>query len=176
MIAQEIAINYPDRVNKLILVCTTPGKDGEGGHSAELLRAMGLKEDFSDEDIKGVDIGNVMSALSSLSYGSSMLKMVAVPFCWVRMKLFGVKGLRGQFEAAMKHSTLSRLDMIKAPTLVIAGAKDRIVAPRFTEALAQKIPDARLVMIEDGSHTIMAEKRSRFNSEVLDFLQGKKSA
>ena len=175
MIAQEIAINYPERVNKLILVCTTPGRDDKGGHSAELLRAIGFKEDFTDEDIKRVDMGRVMSALSSFSYGSSMLKMVAVPFCWVRMKLFGIEGLRGHFEAAMKHSTLSRLDMIKAPTLVIAGAKDRIVPPRFTEALARKIPGARLVMIEDGSHTIMAEKRSRFNSEVLDFLQDKKS-
>lgn len=175
MIAQEVAINYPERVNKLILVCTTPGKDERGGHSPELLRAMGFKENFTDEDIERVDMGRVMSALSSLSYGSSMLKMVAVPFCWVRMKLFGIEGLRGQFEAAMKHSTLSRLDMIKAPTLVIAGTEDRIVPPRFAEVLAQKIPDARLVVIEDGSHTIIAEKRSRFNRAVLDFLQDKKS-
>lgn len=176
MIAQEIAINYPERVNKLILVCTTPGRDEKGGHSPELLKAMALKEDFSDEDIKGVDIGKVMSALSALSYGSSMLKMVAVPFCRVRMKLFGIEGLRGQFEAAMKHSTLSRLDMIKAPTLVMAGEKDRIVPPRFAEAMARKIPDARLVIIKDGSHTLMAEKRNRFNSEVLGFLQDKKAA
>ena len=171
MIAQEIAINYPQRVKKLILVCTTPGKDEKGGHSPELLRAMGLKEDFSDGDIKGVDIGKVMSSLSSLSYRSRVLKMIAVPFCWVRMKLFGIDGLRGQFEAAMKHSMLSRLDEIKAPTLVIAGAEDRIVPPRFAEVLAQRIPDARLVMIEDGSHTIVAEKRSRFNGEVLNFLR-----
>ena len=175
MIAQEIAINYPHRVKKLILVCTTPGKGEESGHSAELLRAMGLKEDFSDEDIKRVDIDKVMSSLSSFSYGSRVLKMIAVPFCRVRMKLFGIDGLRGQFEAAMRHSTLSRLDEIKAPTLVMAGTEDRIVPPRFAEVLAQRIPNARLVMIEEGSHTLIAEKRSRFNREVLDFLQDKKS-
>jgi pimeloyl-ACP methyl ester carboxylesterase len=175
MIAQEIAINYPERVNKLILVCTTPGKDEKGGHSPEILRGMGLKEHFTDEDIEQVDMGKVMSSLNSFSFGDSMLKMIAVPFCWVRMKLFGIDGLRGQFEASMKHSTLSMLDKIKAPTLVIAGAKDRIVPPRFAEVLAQRIPNARLVMIEDGSHTLIAEKRSRFNREVLDFLQAKKS-
>jgi pimeloyl-ACP methyl ester carboxylesterase len=132
---------------------------------------MGLKEDFSDEDINGVDIGKVMSSLSSFSYGSRVLKMIAVPFCWVRMKLFGIDGLRGQFEAAMRHSTLSRLDMVKAPTLVMAGTEDRIVPPRLAEVLAQKIPNARLVMIKDGSHTLIAEKRSRFNREVLNFLR-----
>lgn len=176
MIAQEIAINYPEMVNKLVLVSTTPGKDEKGGHSPEILRAMGLKEDFKDEDIKGVDIGKVMNSLSSFSYGNSMLKMIAVPFCWIRMKLFGIDGLRGQFEASIQHSTLSRLDEVKAPTLIIAGAEDKIVPPRFAQVMAQKIPNARLVMMEDGSHTLIAEKRSGFNKEVLGFLQDKNSA
>ena len=172
MIAQELAINYPQRVNKLVLVCTTPGRDEKGRHSPELLRAMGLKEDFSDEDIGNVDMGKVSKSLNSHAFSSGAIGMVAVPFCWVRMKLFGVEGQRGQFEAAMAYSALDRLHKVKAPTLVIAGTGDRIVPLRDSELLAERIPQARLVKIEGGSHTLMAEKRGRFNREVLSFLGG----
>jgi 3-oxoadipate enol-lactonase len=170
MIAQEVAINNPERVGKLILVSTTAGRDEKGGHSPELLRAMGLKEDFSDEDIKSVNIGKVMTSLNAHAFSSGAIKTVAVPFCWVRTKLFGIKGLKGQFEAVITHSTLGRLHTIKAPTLVIAGTEDRIVPSRSSDVLASRIPNARLVKIEGGSHTLLAEKRGRFNREVLNFL------
>ena len=172
MIAQEVAINYPKRVKKLILVSTTAGRDEKGGHSPGLLKAMGLKEGFSDEDIKSVDIGKVMTSLNAHAFSSGAIKTVAVPFCWVRTKLFGIKGVKGQFEAVMTHSTLDRLHTIKAPTLVIAGAEDRIVPSSSSDVLANRIPDARLVKVEGGSHTLVAEKRGRFNREVLDFLRG----
>jgi pimeloyl-ACP methyl ester carboxylesterase len=172
MIAQEVAINHPERVRKLILVSTTAGRDEKGGHSPGLLRAMGLKEGFSDEDIKGVDICKVMTSLNAHAFSSGAIKMVAVPFCWVRTKLFGIKGVKGQFEAAMTHSALDRLHTIKAPTLVIAGTEDRIVPSRSSDVLVNRIPNARLVKVEGGSHTLVAEKRGRFNREVLDFLRG----
>lgn len=170
MIAQEVAINYPERVRKLILVSTNAGREENGGHSPELLRAMGLKEGFSDEDVRSVDIGRVMSSLNAHAFSGGVIKLMAVPFCWMRGKLFGIEGLKGQFEAAMTHSTLDRLHMIKAPTLVIAGTEDRIVPSRSADVLASRIPDARLVKIEGGSHTLVAEKRGRFNREVLGFL------
>jgi pimeloyl-ACP methyl ester carboxylesterase len=172
MIAQEVAINRPERVRKLILVSTTAGLDEKGGHSPELLRAMGLREGFSDEDIKSVDMVRVMTSLNGHAFSGGALKLVAVPYCWLRMKLFGIEGLKGQFEAAMTHSTLGRLHMIKAPTLVITGTEDRIVSPSSSDMLASKILNAKLVKIEGGSHTLVAEKRSRFNREVLDFLRG----
>jgi pimeloyl-ACP methyl ester carboxylesterase len=70
----------------------------------------------------------------------------------------------------MTHSTLGRLHTIKAATLVIAGTEDRIVPSRSSDVLASRIPNARLVKIEGGSHTLLAEKRGRFNREVLNFL------
>lgn len=170
MITQEVAINYPERVKKLILVSTDAGKDEKDRHSPELLKAMGLKEGFSDEDIRSVDIGRVMNALNAHAFNSGAIKTVAVPYCWVRGKLFGIEGLKGQFEAAMAHSTLDRLHMIEAPTLVIAGTEDRIIPHSSADVLASRIPGARLVKIEGGSHTLVAEKRGRFNREVLDFL------
>ena len=170
MIAQEVAIRHPERVRKLILASTSAGRDENGGHSPGLLRAMGLREGFPDEDIKSVDIGKVMTSLNAHAFSGGAIKLMAVPYCWVRGKLFGIEGLKGQFEAAMTHSTLDRLHLIKAPTLVITGTEDRIVSPSSSDTLASRIPNARLVKIEGGSHTLVAEKRGRFNREVLDFL------
>ena len=170
MIAQEVAINHPEKVVKLILVSTDAGRDEKGRHSTQLLKAMGLKEDFSNEDIKSVDIGRVMTSLNAYAFSGGAIKLMAVPFCWFRMKLFGIEGLKGQFEAAMTYSALDRLHLIKAPTLVMVGTNDRIVAPKSADMLASRIPNARLVKIEGGSHTLVAEKRDRFNREVLGFL------
>ena len=172
MIAQEVAIHHPERVRKLILGSTTAGRDEKGRHSPQLLKAMGLIEGFSDEDIKSVDIGKVMTSMNAYAFSGGLIKLLAMPYCWIRMKLFGIEGLKGQFEASMTHSALDRLHLIKAPTLVITGTEDRIVSPSSSDLLASRIPDARLVKIEGGSHTVVAEQRGRFNREVLDFLRG----
>ena len=172
MIAQEVAIHHPKRVGKLILGSTNAGRDEKGRHSPQLLKAMGLIEGFSDEDIKSVDIGKVMTSMNAYAFSGGLIKLLATPYCWLRMKLFGIEGLKGQFEASMNHSTLDRLHLIKAPTLVITGTEDRVVSPSSSELLASRIPNARLVKIEGGSHTVVAEQRGRFNREVLDFLRG----
>jgi pimeloyl-ACP methyl ester carboxylesterase len=60
--------------------------------------------------------------------------------------------------------------LVKAPTLVIVGSDDRLIDPKASEIIAGRIPSAKLVKIEGGSHTFMVENRSEFNHEVLKFL------
>ena len=54
---------------------------------------------------------------------------------------------------------------------MITGSQDRIISPRSSGEIAQRIPGARLVEIAGGSHAFNIEMRSRFNSEVLAFLR-----
>jgi pimeloyl-ACP methyl ester carboxylesterase len=61
--------------------------------------------------------------------------------------------------------------MIKAPTLVIVGTKDRIIKPVSSEVIAGNISGAKLVKIEGGSHMLSMEMKNQFNREVLNFLQ-----
>jgi 3-oxoadipate enol-lactonase len=81
-------------------------------------------------------------------------------------------GILGQIQAGSKHNTLDRLSLIKAPTLVIAGTKDRAVKPASSETLAGLIPNAKLVWLENGSHVACVEMKDRFNREILSFLKG----
>ena len=172
MIAQEMAINYPDRVRKLILASTF----AEIGHAnGSAVENMGHGSAFTEADIKdlrSVDMRRIMSEVIRLSFNRRLFKMFLVPLTKIYLRFREVQAISGQVEAAMAHSTLDRLHQIKAPTLVIAGTGDRLIPFRSSEVLAERIPGARLVRVEGGSHAFFMEMRGRFNKEVLDFLGG----
>lgn len=53
---------------------------------------------------------------------------------------------------------------------MVVGTNDKLVRPRSSEVLANKIPEAKLVKIPNGSHMICMEMTKAFNTEVLKFL------
>lgn len=172
MIAQEIAINYPERVRKLILACTAAET---GATDESVITAMGLGDGSSGaegRDLRGVDMAKVMSAVISLSYNRRLFRLLFLPLAKIYLRFGEVKGISGQLEAAAAYSTLDRLQQIKAPTLVIVGTGDKLMPVHSSEVLADRIPGARLVKVEGGSHSFFMEMRGRFNKEVLDFLRG----
>jgi pimeloyl-ACP methyl ester carboxylesterase len=63
-----------------------------------------------------------------------------------------------------------RLPLIKAPTLVIAGAEDGLVPPRYGEEFRSLIPGARAVVMEGAGHMPMLEQPDEFQRLVEDFL------
>jgi pimeloyl-ACP methyl ester carboxylesterase len=165
MIAQEIAINYPERVGKLILGCTAAGRTGSLG------TILGLGEDYTDDEVRSLPIMKFANFLTSYSFNKCLYRMFMVPMAKVYARFSSPAGLTGQLEAVLAHNTLDRLHTISAPTLVITGAEDRLIAPGSSEELAHGIPDARLVKIEGGSHSFFIEMRGRANKEILDFLR-----
>jgi pimeloyl-ACP methyl ester carboxylesterase len=50
------------------------------------------------------------------------------------------------------------------------GTKDKVLKPSSSEVIARKVPKARLVKAENGSHVFSMEMRGIFNKEVLNFL------
>ena len=170
MIAQEIAINYPERVDKLILGCTFAGRNRESGISPLFPEALGLEEGFTDDDLRALPILKVVQALYSYGFNRCLYRTFIVPLARLYARRSSVAGLTGQLEALLAHDTFDRLDVISAPTMVITGTEDRIVTPGSSEDLASGIPNARLVKIEGGSHAFFIEMRGVFNREVLAFL------
>jgi pimeloyl-ACP methyl ester carboxylesterase len=172
-VAQEVAISYPDRVLKLVLVSSlSPVVGGDTSFiSPALIEQFGHQEGATQIDSSKVNTGKTMSVLVGLSFDKWAYR-TAMQFLsrfFVKREMFD--GLSDQIRAMSGHSTIDRLHLIEAQTLVITGAEDRIVAPRASEVLAAKIPNARLVMVEGGSHGFNVEMSSRLNREVLDFLR-----
>ena len=161
MIAQEIAINYPDRVKKLVLGCTSASSET----APEVIRVV---ETIS---LGGVNAWKGLAMLCQSAINNRLLRVAQLQMFWMHTLSGGTKGLAGQAEAVRHHNTLDRLHMIGIPTLVIAGTLDRIIPPNSSDVIADLIPDARLVKIEDGSHVFFVDQRDRFNQEVIEFLQ-----
>jgi pimeloyl-ACP methyl ester carboxylesterase len=162
MIAQELAINYPQRVMKLILACTYASQDETSGDTLEQARFLRLTPEKK------------VSAMVGLAFNKPLYRFIFGLLARVQTKFVGTSGtvgVAGQSEACLKHNTLERLPLITAPTLVIVGTGDRIIKPVSSDVIAGKIPNARLVRVEGGSHCFPFEMKNAFNGEVLNFLK-----
>ncbi len=76
-----------------------------------------------------------------------------------------------QSRAAAGHDALDRLEAIRAPTHVIAGAADIFTPPRYSAAIAAAIPGARYSILSEVGHGMFWEATEEFNALVLDFLR-----
>lgn len=151
MIAQEMAINYPERILKLVLGCTYAYVESalNGNHkTAEWDKVVELSQQ--------VKVGSMVSLAFNKNLCEDSLSKI---------------GFEAQAEACRTHQTLDRLPFIKSPTLVIVGTKDEVFKPISSEVVAKNIRGAKLVKLENGSHSFFIEMREHFNKEVLNFLK-----
>ncbi len=160
MIAQEIAISYPQRVNKLILCSTFATRDLPGTDAQP-----------QATDIRDMDFDSLMKRMISASYNVPLYRTLFLVLMKINKKAVDSKGIFDQAQALSKHSTLDRLHLIKSPTLVMTGTGDRLVSPLHSDILASRIPGANLVKVPGGSHAFFFEKSRIFNREVLAFLR-----
>jgi 3-oxoadipate enol-lactonase len=167
MIAQEIAINSPQRVMKVVLANTYACNDKKSnGSTLEMYKAVRYSP------------RNTGTALTTMAFNRPLYRLIAILQARIRSRFTGASvkaeikvGFIGQIGACTYHNALERLPLIKAPTLVISGTQDKVVKPSSSEVLAMMIPNARLVKIENGSHVMNIEMRKVFNQEVLRFLK-----
>ena len=170
LVAQEIAISYPERVRKLVLGSTYAGRDVKNVHP-ELMDNLGIREGSTDIDISIIDFRKLINFMVSASFNKRLFRMVFVPLSKYGLRSVDPEGYLRQMESVTGYDNLDRLQLIKAPTLVITGSEDRIISPDVSDLIASKIPNAVLVKVKGGSHAFFMEMRGRFNKEVLDFLR-----
>ena len=166
MIAQELAINYPQRVMKLVLAATYARQDETSGDTLEQAEFLHLAPEKK------------ASALIGLAFNKPFYRFTIGLLARVLDRFIGDSGrvgIAGQSEACLKHDTLERLPSITAPTLAIVGTGDRIIKPVSSEVIAGKIPNAKLVKVEGASHYFSFELKNVFNQEVLNFLKSNAS-
>jgi pimeloyl-ACP methyl ester carboxylesterase len=162
MIAQELAINHPQRVMKLVLAATYARQDETSGDTLEQAEFLHLSPEKK------------ASGLVGLAFNKPFYRFTFGLLAGVQTRFIGASGrvgIAGQSEACLKHDTLERLSSITAPTLVIVGTGDRIIKPVSSEVIARKIPNAKLVKVDGASHYFSFEMKNVFNREVLNFLK-----
>jgi len=166
-VAQEFALAYPDETLSLVLCCTSFGGPRHVPPSIETLQALASTKGLNTEERVR---DNLLLAFSKQFVDEhpeeieQVTKLRAANFVPEHVYLH-------QLQAAMAFNTENRIANIKAPTLVLAGDADTIVPPQNSRNLAALIPNARLQIIEGGSHTFFIEQAEAFNRAVLDFIE-----
>jgi len=179
MIAQEIAINHPLRVTKLVLCSTSPKP------RRLLLQKLseGLKDLLNDE-IEDIIEVNSKRELFEKAISYILRQVFSEEFLKENRKLVGetlkkylsspnyIETFLKQVRAIRWHNTLDRLRDIEAETLILAGDKDRLVSTENAKILAERIPNSRIVIFKNVGHAMHLETPEKFNKTVLDFLRG----
>ena len=166
MIAQEVAINYPERVSSLTLVCTAPVVDPFLSYIVRswiLLRPQCSLEDFFQIISPWIFTHRFYEQPEAVQAFMQMVRDNPFPQT--------VDCFRRQCEAVLTHDAQNRLAAIKSPTHVIVGEEDILTPPRYSRVLAQQIPRARLTVLPGSGHGLFWEKPTEFNQAVLDFLK-----
>ena len=165
MIAREIALNYPERVMSLTLVCTMPKTDATTDRilqSWKTIRPSVAADEFF------VVISPWLFTCQFYEQPEPMEAFLGI----VRGNPFPQSPERfgRQCDAIATHDTSGRLAGIKKPTHVIVGTEDNLTPPAHSRALAAQIPGATLTEIPTCAHGLCWEKADEFNQAVLGFI------
>jgi len=157
MVAQELALTHPGRVDKLVLACTTPG--GAGAHpmpeqTVRLLTNGATLRDF---------VANALEPDSRVELVERILEhrlATAQP----------PEGWLAQAAAGAEFDAYERAGSIAAPALVLHGDGDVVVDPRNAELLAGLLPHASLELLPGTGHLFFWQQPERFVALVEEFL------
>ena len=156
MVAQEFAVSYPQRVEKLVLLCTSAG--GDAGSSYPLHELGALPADERAARITTLtDTRFTPEWLATHPDDAAMVtirnEQAAIP-----KSKETIRGEMLQLGARISHDVSDRLQRITAPTFVMAGRFDGIAPVENSEEIVKRLPDATLSLYE-GGHLFTAQDR-----------------
>jgi 3-oxoadipate enol-lactonase len=166
MVAQELAVTAPERVERLALCCTSPGGVGGASYPLQELAALPVDERAA-VGTRLLDTRFDAEWFASHPTDRGLAEMMAA-------RRGGTKTdeqLRGEVEqlgARARHDVCNRLHLVSCPTLVACGRFDGIAPVRNSEAIAARVANADLRFYE-GGHAFFAQD-ARALPEILDFL------
>jgi len=157
--AQVLAGRYPERVRKLILGCTSPG----GRHGFE-------RSDAVRRSLGQLDREAARQALAELMYTPAWLAEHPGPHQTMGDPDMPDHARRHHLRASAGHDAWDLLPAIRSQTLVLHGTDDVFNPAANAPLLAERIPEARLRLIEGARHAYFEQFRDQAGPIVLDFL------
>lgn len=165
MIAQEFALKYPNKLDKLILLATSAHFDGY---------TKAVVQNFINVRRSNMSREQVVREQAPFVYSAALLDdtdrferaiqaNVANPYSQQDHAFIR------QAQAVLAFDASGRVGDIKASTLVVTNKEDILVPPRNGEALAKAISGSKLVSLE-GGHAGVVEFPREHNAAVMEFL------
>jgi len=167
MIAQELALTHAERVDRLVLACTTPG--GPKAHPMPQVTVALMAEAATLEPAVALRrfIENALAPASVAAHPELVDRIMAhrlataqQPAAWA-----------AQASAGATFDAYDRLGALAAPTLVQHGGEDVVVDPQNADLLVELLPDARIERFSGTGHLFFWEEPERFVASVSAFLE-----
>jgi 3-oxoadipate enol-lactonase len=167
IVAADFALEYPERVERLVLV------------------GSGLRGDKRPPDEKVSNARRIGAAQGPEKFFEAFMdtdmlaglrRRPAAREAMRRMMVENYKAdayIRAGLPQSPEPPTAQRLAQIKAPTLVVIGSLDGRNLQNIADRLATEIKGARKVVIQGASHQPPVETPKEFNRVLLDYLKGK---
>jgi 3-oxoadipate enol-lactonase len=162
-VAQALAADHPERVERLVLACTTPGGTGAYPLPEQTMRLFAAAATLEPKVALRRFVENALSPAAPVS-------LVEEIYAHRLSHPPDPEGWQSQAQAALVWDAGDRLERIVAPTLVVTGTADVVVDPRNSELLVAWIPGARLELIEGAGHNLFWERPREFVRLVEEFL------
>lgn len=168
MIAQRFALRYPERVQSLVLGCTTSGGAAHVQPSPDvsMLMLSRASSTATPEEMAWATAPILYSETFLENHHSLVaediarrIEMPVLPYAYML-----------QLQACLAHDTSGEIAQITAPTLVIHGDEDQLVPYENGAALAENIPNAEFLIIKGAGHIYVTEANDLVNKKVLEFL------
>jgi 3-oxoadipate enol-lactonase len=160
MVAQEFAIRYPQRVERLILSCTSSGGGGGASYPLHELANLSL-EDWTRRVIELSDLRR--DAAWQAANPNEFQAIVAETLTGLKLgadEPGHAMGARRQVEARKGHDTYDRLSTLSMPVFIAGGRYDGIAEPRNKLAMLQQIASAQMELFEGGHLYFLQDPRA----------------
>jgi pimeloyl-ACP methyl ester carboxylesterase len=167
MIAQEIALRHPDRVDRLVLGATTPGGDRAVGADESVMSFFGRRGQMPAQEAVWASVpynyGPETRRRHADRIGADIVERLRFPV--------EPEGYMGQLGAALSHDAADRLGEVRAETLVVHGDADLMVPVANAHLLVEALPQARLRLCPGAGHLYLTDDPEA-DRDVARFLAG----
>ena len=167
MIAQELALLAPERVERLVLLSSSGRADA---HLASVFRTWA---ELAEQGV-AAELRHRSSLLWCLGREALEHEGRVRAYLSARARSDRPDDYARQARACAAHDRLAELWQVSAPTLVVTGTDDRLTPVCHAEELARAIPGARLAHVPGAGHLAYLEKPDLFAELVLGFLEEKR--
>jgi pimeloyl-ACP methyl ester carboxylesterase len=165
MIAQNIALRHPDRVDRLVLGATTPGGPEHTRSDDDVLQLVGARGMLTAELAAWASVPINYARRTRDESAQRIAEDIARR---LRYPITG-RGYGGQLAVAMSWALGDGARAIAAPTLVVHGDEDVLVRPENGRLLADLIPNATLRVWPGAAHFYPTDEPAA-DPVVLEFL------
>jgi len=166
MVAQELAIRYPERVDRLVLACTTPGWPYGYPMPRASVQAMTEAASLPVEMAQRSMVENALAPDTLKSHPDLVERIVRNQ----KASAGDVASWRALASAGATYSGGTRQSRIQAPTLIMYGDADVVVDPRNSKLLSSRIPGSQVEVFPGLGHLFFWEEPAQFAKAVASFL------